>query len=249
MTEILLNHHSATVLPFYETPNDIYFILEQKDPRYKPPFFDKRLNFLGGNWKKGGNIDKSPIETVSREIREEFWCQHEDLESLNELLGQDFFKEEPEIRATYNQKALQKIIPIGKMFNESLEHVGDFKVTINPPIMDNRLVYGSTIFKKRLSRKEFKTIESVIEEFDGKLTTDTLKWESKILAISLNEINQENRKFSWAYDHTLNHFLDSQEKDYSKVIRPLSLVQIEEITPKNLRSFEELEKLGFKYSS
>ncbi len=75
---IELNHHSASILPYHLDLEDrLNFVLERKSPDYKKPFFDNALNFFGGNWEKGKYNEKSPEETVSREIKEEFWISYE----------------------------------------------------------------------------------------------------------------------------------------------------------------------------
>jgi len=70
MTE--LNHHSTGLLPYHiNSQGSLEFVLEQKDPDFKKPYFDNGLNFLGGNWMKKDHEDKSPKETLIREIKEE----------------------------------------------------------------------------------------------------------------------------------------------------------------------------------
>ena len=253
----ILNHHAASLLSYYVDPEKgLHFILEQKDPDYKPPFFDNGLNFIGGNWKKGFNIDKSPEELAHREINEEFWDKYEAPESLNELLGEKFLKREPGVIVKYNNESVQRIKSVGKILDEGASYTTDYIVKIYPPITKNVLTYGLTAFTKKLSKEEFETIETVIDEFDGKLITDNLKWGSKIVSVSLDEINKQNKEFAWGYGIILNDLIKSDiDTSSTGVIRPLNLIKVKKIkypaeaerTKSGCPTFNGFESIGYEY--
>lgn len=237
---IKLNHHAGVVLPYHlDAEGTLHFILEQKDPGYKAPFFDNALNFLGGNWQKGVHDDKTPDEVAIREVEEEFWVRHEPAESLNELLGQDFLQHEPEVLGRYNLQTAQRIQQAGRMLTEDIQYADSYLVDISPPICDPKLSYGLSVFTCPLSEEEFGTIEDLLTHFDGKLTTDNLRWGSRIVSISLPEINQDNRKFSWAYDKVMNSMFENGLLPAQPVgvLRELSLVDV-----KPVFYFEPMEK-------
>src|SRR3989338_6597587 len=96
---ITLNHHSASVLPyFWASEGDLIFILEQKDPGYMNPYFNKGLTFLGGNWEsKKHAADKSPEDTLKRELEEEFFLRGEEPESLAALIGGEVLAKNPDM--------------------------------------------------------------------------------------------------------------------------------------------------------
>ncbi len=257
---IILNHHAASLLAYYVDPEKgLHFILEQKDPDYKAPFFDNGLNFIGGNWKKGVNDDKSPEELVRREIKEEFWDKYEAPESLNELLGEKFLKREPEVIVKYDYDSVQRIKSVGKILEDGTSYTTDYIVKIHPPITKDVLTYGLTAFTNKLSKEEFETIETVIDEFDGKLITDNLKWGSKIVSVSLDEINGINgntKKFAWGYGHILNNLIKSYINPGSVgVIRPLNLIKVKKIkypieaetTESGCPTFNDFESIGYEY--
>ena len=262
---IILNHHAASLLSYYIDPKGVlHFILEQKDPDYKPPFFDKGLNFIGGNWQKGVNDDASPEELVQREIEEEFWKKYEAPESLNELLGQEFLKREPEIIVKYDYESVQRIKSVGKILGDGASYTKDYIVKIYPPITKDVLTYGLTAFTNQLSKGEFETIETIIDEFDGKLITDNIKWGSKIVSVTLDEINGNNKKFAWGYGHILNDLISSELNKTTGVIksvgviRPLKreLIKVKKInypigaetTESGCPTFKGLESIGFVYN-
>ncbi|MFC1723623.1 hypothetical protein ACFL0V_05775, partial [Nanoarchaeota archaeon] len=235
----------------------LHLVLEQKDAGYKKPFFDNGLNFLGGNWAKGKNDETSPAETVDREIREEFWQAYEAPESLNELLGQEFLEREPQVSAQYDQASVNRIQTMAALLRSGIEHAGDYIVTVRPPITNDALVYGSSIFAKELTADELHEVNTLVDQFGGKLTTDNLKWNSQIAVATLDDINLANTKFSWGYDHTINHLLDSgalPEQD-SRIIRPMNLISVEpldynseqERTETGSPTYRGFERLGFKY--
>jgi hypothetical protein len=254
-----LNHHSASVLPYYQDPEGILrVVLERKDPCYKPPFFDSGFTFIGGNWQKGVNDDKSPEEVVLREIDEEFWMRYEAPEWLNQLLGEAFLKQEPFIVAKYSQKAVNSIKAVRDVLYQGLRHAADFEVTVNPPVTKKPLVYGTSIFAKELSQDEFSTIEDVIAEFEGVVTTDNLVWGGRLMAVSLADINQQNMKFAWGYDHIMNSLLGTGLPPQQQcVFRTLDLVSVKKMayakdverSASGCPTFDGFESLGYKYSS
>ncbi|MBU4493035.1 MAG: hypothetical protein KKA61_01570 [Nanoarchaeota archaeon] len=254
---IILNHHAASLLAYYVDPKKgLHFILEQKDPGYKPPYFDNGLNFIGGNWKKGVNEDKSPEELVRREINEEFWDKYEAPESLNELLGEKFLKREPGVIVKYNNESVQRIKSVGKILDEGASYTTDYIVKISPSITKN--TYGLTAFTNQLSKGEFETIETIIDEFKGKLITDNIKWGSKIVSVTLDEINEDNKKFAWGYGRILNDLIKSYINPSSVgVIRPLKreLIKVKKINyPDKTRrivcpSFNDFERRGYVYKT
>ena len=258
--DIILNHHSASVLPFYEDlEGKVHLILEEKDKEYKLPFFDNGLNFLGGNWEKGMHVDKSPRELVCREVDEEFWTIFEPTESLNGLLGESFLKREPEVVAKYDHASVQKIKQIGALICSNMRYAGSYIIKIQPPITKTELVHGLTIFTNCLNSEKYKNIESVLKEFDGKLTTDNLKWGSHIVSTTLQEINLNNRKFAWGYCNIVNELMKSGFDNLRPgVIRPLNLVQVSKMEytlAKGTKeaeieagpSFKDFEEAGYKY--
>jgi len=258
--DIVLNHHSAGLLPFHvDLEGKVHLILEEKDKGYKSPFFDNGLNFLGGNWEKGVHPDASTRELLSREIEEEFWIKFEPTESLNALLGQEFLEREPEVAAKYDNASVQKIRQISAIIRSDIRLTGSYVMTVQPPITKSELVYGSTIFTTCLSAENFMHIENVLKEFDGKVTTDNLKWGSRIVSTTLQEINLHNRKFAWGYCHVVNELVSSGY-DFFKpgVIRPLRLMHLspmkyrpaEESSEAKIEAgpaFKDFEAAGYKY--
>jgi hypothetical protein len=212
-----LNHHSAAVLPFHFGENGLTFVLEQKDPKFKPPYFDNAFCFLGGNWQKGEHTDSSPIQTLSREVREEFWQQYEAPESLNALLGEEFLQREPDVIARYSSQEVNRIKEMSNLLLTGARHVVDYVFTINPPIMKTPLVAGSSIFLKELTREELQTIEGLVLEFQGRLTTDNLRRGSQTAVTSLDKINARASKFAYQYDHILKDLLGNELASYAPV--------------------------------
>ena len=253
MKELKLNHHAASLLSYYIDPEGVlHFILEQKDPGYKPPYFDEGLNFIGGNWKKGVNKDKSPKELVHRETKEEFWMIEEPLEYLNELLGEEFLKREVKGGSKYDDKSLKKISSVGEILKDGARYTKDYIVKISPPITKGILTYGLTAFTNKLSKEQFETIETIIDDFKGKLITDNLKYDSKIVSVTLDEINGDNKKFAWGYGIILNDLIKSDINTNSTgVIRPLNLIEVEKIEYPIKRnkcpSFNDFESMGYEY--
>lgn len=70
--KITLSHQASTIFAKCDETGE--FLLGQYDPGYpgKNRHWIGRVKLLGGNYFYGKNSDKSPWETVSREIKEEF---------------------------------------------------------------------------------------------------------------------------------------------------------------------------------
>jgi len=227
--KIVLNHHSAAIIPFFiDDKGDLHFVFEHKDPGYKKPFFDDGLNGEGGNYEKGVHKDASPKVTVVREVSEEFWAAYEAPESLNALLGQEFIAREPQVVAKYDDKSVKRLKQAVPILTAGMKYAGSYIMTVQPPITKTELRYGSSIFVKELSKDESGELEAMVKEFDGKLTTDNLKWGSKISVVSLRQINERNMKFAWGYCSVVNSLLRNEclPRQPVGVIRPLSLVQV-----------------------
>ena len=253
---VTLNHHAGTVLPYHvDLEGKLHFVLEQKDPGYNPPFFDNGLNFPGGNWEKGKHSDKSPEDVARRELAEEFWCQYDAPEASNPLLGKDSPKIEPV--TTYGDADKKKIQQLGRILAADIKFARSYIVTAPPPITKTKLVYGLSTFVKRLSLKEFQTIERILQEFDGKVTTDNLRWDSRTVSVSLEEINLRNLKFSGGYDHVVNNLLELNVLPTQPlgVMRTLNLIKVSpikypstaEMNKSGCPTFAGLEKAGYSY--
>jgi len=260
---IPLNHHSAVVLPYYfNEEGKPVFIFEKKSPKFKKPFFDNGLNFLGGNWQKGQHEDKSSLELISREINEEFWILSESEESYNVLLNQQFVKDEQEkLKIVYNQSHLRKMQEIGNFLKQGLKYCKTYIVTVESPPMKKRVKYANTVFSRELFLDETKKMTSLIADYGGKLTTDNLQWGGATVARSLEEINNQGSKFVWGYclelnDLIMNRFVPGDDK--TGVIRTIgdrfikisSLASILGVEEKALAdySFADFERAGIEYT-
>jgi len=255
--KIKFNHHAAAVLPYYlNKERGLCFVLEQKGPDYMIPYFNNGLCLLGGNWQKGIHTEQSPEGTMIREVYEEFWNRAEEDDSLNDLIGEKVVKRQPELIDKYDKAAIQRIQQIGEMFVNGVRYAADYIVSINPPILENVLTAGFSIFARELSDNEFKGVENIIDEFDGKLTTDNLKWGGRTVCVYLDEINSENMKFTWSYDHMVNDMLGSElPAQEPKIIRTLGLVGAEriqlpqgiDISESGCPTYESFKKIGCEY--
>lgn len=81
--------HVAAVAIIYRATNPLDLFLEVKDDGYPKPFGRRKLNFPGGNWiGEGAASDDSPLETLIRELGEEFSLERGERSSVElELLG------------------------------------------------------------------------------------------------------------------------------------------------------------------
>lgn len=234
---VKLGHHSAAMLPYCVNNGKLYFLLEQKDPKFKTPFFDSGLNFLGGNWnpKDPKMTDASPEDTLAREVREEFFLTMEPEESLNALLGQDFLSKDAEkhakVKATHTLDRLKRVQEAGARLMEGIQYAQSYIMTVNEPISKvgtGPIVYGSSIFVKEMSERGFQGLERLLGELDGKVSTDNLQWGGRTVLASLEDVNATNRKFAWGYDHVVNALLNERALPAQAygVLRPLTLVSL-----------------------
>ncbi len=211
MPTICLNHHSAVVVPFVRTAQGgLNLLFEQKDSRFNPPYFDNGLCFIGGNWQRNKHRDLTAVDTLKREVSEEYWLITEESESLHQLIGENLTREISEDCSPYPERQLAKIRHAARTLLKSPMHAADLVVKISPPIVNEDLVYGLTVFTNELEEAEYENWRRLLEEFNGKVTTDNLRWGSLITDKSLAEILTDNRqKFAYGYDHVLNYLLHS----------------------------------------
>jgi len=251
-----LNHHAAVLLPYYLAEEQVHFVLEQKDPNFRKPYFDGALNIIGGNWNKGLNPEQSPLETMMREVNEEFWRAYEGPESLNTILGQKFVEDEKTkpLLAAYDHSKVRQIQQIGAMLLDGAKYGADFYVTALPPLMKTPLEYGLTVFTKELSGEEYEFIAETIKQLKNKVRTDDLKRDGSTVITNLARINADNPKFAWGYDQVLSYLLENgivpcnKAEEPRSVLRRMGLIQIEPCLGLTWeRSYEALERTGREY--
>lgn len=194
--DIVFNHNAGVVLPYHlDQEGTLKFLFEQKDPKFKPPYLDNALCFLGGNWQKGIHPDTSPEETARRRVLEEFWINNGDNEEIN---------------FPYSSETLARVQDIGRMVMQGLEYGMDFGVTHVPPLEKEDFSCTYTVFLRQLSDDKYAAIERVLLECEGKVTTDNGRHDSRIVLVTLDEAaDPAQRKFSWGYDHVLNALLQA----------------------------------------
>jgi hypothetical protein len=253
---IELNHHSACVLPWYQTESDIWVMVEQKDAGFRHPYFDNGLNFLGGNWKKGQDSDESPLDLAIREIGEEFWLTADAHESTNALLGQEFLKGDQSDTGAHDEKPEDRIKDLGRMLQQGLSSGGNYIVTVSPPIADPRVVYANSVFLRQLSTKEYLDARRIVDGFYGKITTDNHRRDNKTVFVALDQINGENMKFAWGYGKILNEIIRAGYLPVTEsIIRPLAQIGVEQMLlpggvskrPSGILTFDGVEKAGYSY--
>lgn len=257
----ILNHHGAIGINYHIDDAGItHIIFEQTDETYNPPYFDESLKCLGGNWEKGANYsDKSPEDTYYREIREEFWEKKEEQESSGGFYNQNFINKKNPSNTKYNKRAIDDIKQIPKILLENVEHCADYVVTLQPPITKDTLKHGLTVFQRELDESEFNKITKIIDEYNGALTTDNLKWGSKIVCMTIDEINEYKIKTAGGQNLIINNLITSKIlPDNEKInIRPnvKNLINISrikypsdgELTESGCPTFKGFEDMGYRY--
>lgn len=262
-----LNHHSASILPFFaDDKGKLFFLLEQKDPSFNPPYFNNGLSFIGGNYQPGDFPDLSPVDTLKREVLEEYWIATEADESLQNLLGETFTIKKPNVEASYKEDQLDKIRQGARILLQSVMYAADFVMRISPPITNEDLFYGLTTFTRKFDSESFNYWRNLLEEFDGKLTTDNLRWNSRIVFKSIDEIvNDDEIKFAYGYDHVLDALLQEGfiERDTARKLRTLrhaefihlkrmkftnKMTKDERDVDVEAPTYEDLAKQGFRYN-
>jgi len=139
MEKTILNHHAGTVLAVCDSTKE--FLLGQYDAGYpgRNKHWIGRVKFLGGNYFFGKDNDKSPLETYSREVSEEFSGKQASAEEMSALQEHKFasLAEVEFVRA-----ALLSVEP----FQDYFLHYKDSK--------DNSPVYViQSVFKASISKE------------------------------------------------------------------------------------------------
>ncbi len=257
---ILLNHHSGSVIPYCEIGREVFLIFEQKSPDFNPPWFDNGLCLLGGNWQKGTFKDTSPDETLKRELEEELWGRYEAPEDLTKLLGQQIVERKPRVTERYGPKDIQKIREVAEIILGESRRVDDCIVHMFPPAYKRDLVQGASFFVAPLSEGQFRTIESILQEYEGVLTTDNLRFDGKTAITTMDKINKTAHKFAYGNDNVMNHLIDIEAVPIkTRVKRTIGdLVQVTSMNYSGkakmravgkFPTYAEFERLGFEYKA
>jgi len=258
-----LTHHRVNTIPYFIHPEKgLVFLFERKDPEFKPPFQERGLNGIGGNFF-GDMNHLSPQETIDIEIKEEFWLSQEGRESYGDITNgafEDTSKEGYVIQPTKERVGIARkiggIILSPKYSFTAVE-------TYQPPFSKNVSSNAVTVFTQKLSEEEAVYINKSLKENNFVMRTDDHKYEgTQTRMISLGKINGEkgySPKFSWAFDCHLDEAItggffegaNDREREVG-VVRTMNprLFKLERIVSLDSKcpTYEEMKDRGFDYS-
>jgi len=172
-----LGWHASNLFAYHidDKAGEVTYFLDQKDPKFKVPYFNSGLNAPGGNYVKGRHDFHSPDELLRREIAEEFYAVHEEDEGLGFAFKGDPKKEgSKESHSGVNMERISRVVP---MLLNGVRYVGSVVTQYNFPTL--RLVEpaaSTSLYAKELSADEYQVLSALVDEFRGGLSTDALKW-------------------------------------------------------------------------
>jgi hypothetical protein len=223
---IQLHYHTGVILPFHNTGEITWFLHEVKDPEFRGGLYGDGRNFLGGNFLKGVNTDSSPSDVAVREVQEEFWCKFEAPESLDQLLGaRDPDDHTDLVDFPYDPSLLSKVQHVGSMLTEGLVYAGDYIATHSGPVVPKGdVIHGLTVFLRQLDETEFLLIKNALDDTNGRITTDNVRWNSSVVFDSVERMNAGDNIYSWGYGRFTNELLASG-------VLPSSVPQVKKVLP------------------
>ncbi len=227
-----INHHYSGVLPQFQGRKHNYFLLEQKDPSY---VFPNCLTFFGGNWQKGLFEEKNPLETLHREIKEEFWIVQEFFDKLSNIIP-GYHKEADNPTTPENTEMFQRI---GRALLRDVVYEKSFSIQMSEPSVPKAHNWLASIYSRQLDHNDFCLLESVLIENEGSITPDNFKWGSKAVILSDKELSGD--KFAWGF-----------EKMYSAITEHALIHNQDGTRVKEINGFADInyelfEKRGFEY--
>lgn len=263
-TGIILNHHAAATFPYCMGEDGIEFLVEIKDRKFRPPFFDGGANGIGGNNigtrdREGRPIedDDSPLGILTREIYDEFHIKPPsqiEERPLHERLS----PVDPAILDRYSGDVLSDIRVIGHAIIDGISHGRDLSMTVYRPILRNDITYILSFYLSRFDPQMMKHVKEMLEKI-GPLTTDNINYghEGHSLEIlKIKDVNVGNRKFAWGYDRVLTRMLElygkeigASEEEQRGVIRPLRFIDLRDLEHAPLGSLTAYEQQGFVYAN
>ncbi len=189
------NHHYSGILASHKGRNDSYFLFEQKDPTY---IFPNCLTLFGGNWQKGLFEEKNPLDTLFREIKEEFWIEEEEWDKLSNIIP-GYHKEADNPN---RPKGVEEICHIGRMLLNNPQYQNTFSVQMREPTVPRAHNWLASIYATQLNSSDFEYMHNVISSRDGVITPDNYKWGSKAVILSEKELVPD--RFSWGFEQILS---------------------------------------------
>ncbi len=262
VTTMRLNHHSSQIYPYYQhSLNELILILEQKDAGFMPQAgFQSGENALGGNYDPSKNSeDLSPVDTLDRELREEFWMSEEPADSLAELLGANIAGTEGSVKTNLPDKAtIHKIRAMGELLRSGPEYVGSVKTNFPDDFLKKgrpALNVGQSLFTKRLTHGEFIFIQELIGDLNGKLTPDNYRFGSRVSIISPQEIDGTNIRSAygnhlvlyWLFNHGKLHGKKPTQPAGPITVETLDYSLITDLTPSGCPTYAGIINIGYSF--
>jgi hypothetical protein len=243
------NHHASVVLPFYDDSSRLQLLFEQKSPDYKPPFFDNALNIPGGN---SNAQERSAAQVLNREIHEEFGIIEDTPETLDAIIGQKVMEASAELDERLPPQYANMVHDLGKGILENASHAATYEMIFLPPIAPQPIVCSFSVYTSPLDEKTFRSLKRMMLMLNEKLTVDNYKLNSKCAITTIEDINRNNSKIAWGYDHILNDLMEIEFRRSDRIYRPLSIASATPILrggPAQGPSFDNIKALGHTYKN
>lgn len=260
---IELGWHAANLFAYHidKETGEVKYFLDQKDSRFKTPYFNSGLNAPGGNYLKGKHNFVSPDDIIYSEISQEFYASKEEDENLGFVFKEDVQQVgSKELHSGENMQRISQIVPI---LLEGIEYLGTAITRYN--LSEIKLVepaMATSLYSKALSNEEYAFISELVNKFDSKLSTDSLKFGGANRFVSMRDF--PTSRFAYDCSSKLLKLLNLEKlpmpKERNVAIPVFVGVQITEFIDKNIiledhfktglgtPTFEAFEgPLGFRY--
>ena len=196
--------HVAAVAIIYRKSDPTHLFMEVKDDGFPNPFVRRKLNFIGGNWiGDGAANDRSPLDTLNREIWEELSLERGARSTAElDLLGypeSEAFKPTPisdETVTEFNENDLEYVIG---MICKDLRDWGSFLHFAHPTLGGGSALVA--YYESALDEGTWKTLVDLHAKF-GNLSN-----EAPTVIITADEILDKRLGVAFGHAPALQGFL------------------------------------------
>ncbi len=198
-----VSSHSAMLLPYHiDSHGELHVLLERKSPEFKAPYFNDGLNLLGGN---SCPQDKSSLQLLDRELREEFWLTQEEEETNEALFGTAQATATAHPKPTRHQRALANELYHLIAQPDTHIYAGTEIVEFRPPLVRAPTLVTGTTYLYQLDANEIADIRKITQELNGTVRTDDYAFGGKTQVLRYGADGLANEKYAWSGGLTLQH--------------------------------------------
>jgi hypothetical protein len=237
MAKVIVNNLSAVgIIARAKDPSQIF--IDLKDDGLPVKAFRRTLCPIGGNWVgDGAKNDVSPLDTFTRELKEEFSFERPTRDSLElSMLGiadRQFMTPAKGLSADVRPSDWDDLGVVRQSIIDNARPYADFLLTTSKSVIDladpenkrDGFVTLSSYFDSYLDEVVWELLTGLYERF-GNLSNESLS-----VMTSLDEIVASGTAFAYAHDQGMRHWFLGQGFEKANYLRIMPNAPFEHVGP------------------